>query len=224
MVRDGDSSVMTLYVVKMKKILILMFGMLFFLSFVSAIGDSTTQTESRFTGKQNFPLIIYDTCTTSGFDCDGTYNCTFSIISPSRNIIVNNVTAIRVGNLYTYNLSTGQTTEIGNHEVISSCNNQTDAGRLTFYYDITPSGFKDTLGFYIFIFLLSFGIIILGFSIRDGWVTLFGTFGLYFVSLYILFYGLVGMKDNVYTWGIGLVTLGIAMYISTKTVMEMIEN
>lgn len=91
-------------------------------------------------------------------------------------------------------------------------------------FEVTPSGFENTLGFYFLILILSIGIILLGLYLRDAPITILGSFGLYFVGLYILFYGLDGIKDTVYTWATGLIILCLALYISIKSTLELITN
>jgi hypothetical protein len=91
-------------------------------------------------------------------------------------------------------------------------------------FAVTPDGFSDTLGFYFLILILSVGVIVLGFSMKDAIITILGSFGLYFISLYILFNGIDGMKDPIYTWAIGLILLGLAMYISIRSTYELIVD
>ena len=91
-------------------------------------------------------------------------------------------------------------------------------------FSVSPSGFAGTIGFYILILILSAGVIILGFSKDDPILVILGSFGLYFVGIYILFFGIDGMKDPVYTWGFGLIVLCIAFYLSVRSAWEMIVD
>ena len=90
--------------------------------------------------------------------------------------------------------------------------------------DVTPSGDKDNLGFFFLVLVLSGGVIVLGLSIRDAPITILGSMGFYFLGLYVLFYGINGMKDTVYTWAIGLIILGLAMYVSIRSAYELIVD
>lgn len=92
------------------------------------------------------------------------------------------------------------------------------------YFEVTPSGYVNTLGFYFLIFILSLGIILLGFNREDPTIVLLGTFGLYFVGFYMLFNGIDGIKDTVYTWGISIITLGLAFYLSSRSSFELIND
>lgn len=87
-------------------------------------------------------------------------------------------------------------------------------------FNITPSGDSKPLGFYIIVLFLSIGVIVLGFAVRDATITILGSFGLYFLGLYILFYGIDIMKDGTYTWALGIIVLMCAAYISWKAAYE----
>lgn len=90
--------------------------------------------------------------------------------------------------------------------------------------EVTPNGFLETYWFYILVLALSGGVIILGFSIKDAPMVIIGSFGLYFLGIYILLYGLVGIKDVVYTYSLGITTLAVAGYISIKSAYELIVD
>ena len=89
---------------------------------------------------------------------------------------------------------------------------------------VTPTGFANLQGFYILILVISAGIIVLGFVLKDPPLVILGSFGLYFIGLYILFNGIVGVKDLVTTWAIALIILGVAFYISVKASWELING
>lgn len=88
------------------------------------------------------------------------------------------------------------------------------------YFEVTPNGLGQNLGFYIIWILLSIGIIVLGYYSQDQWVVILGAFVLVLFGLYVLFYGIVGIKDAVYTWGIGIVTLMLGLYFGIRGSME----
>lgn len=90
-------------------------------------------------------------------------------------------------------------------------------------FDVTPSGFVGTLGFYILILILSLGIMILGFSLSDGWIVIMGSFGFVLLGLFILLYGIDGMKDTAYTYGIGIITIMVGAYIGVRSAIEQMD-
>lgn len=91
-------------------------------------------------------------------------------------------------------------------------------------FEITASGKSGTLGFYFLILILSLGIIVLGFYMSDAPITIIGSMGLYFIGLYILFNGIADIKDPVYTWGLGILILMLAAYISIRSAFELITS
>ena len=97
-------------------------------------------------------------------------------------------------------------------------------GAETLYYQVTGDGRNNSLSFFLIIFGISTLIIVGGFLIKDGWITILGTFGLYFVGIWILRFGIAGYKDPVYSWAPGIIVLVMAMYISIKSGIEMISD
>jgi len=122
------------------------------------------------------------------------------------------------------NGSGGGNNPIGNYAWTLTCQNTNVGGYASGYFEITPNGLSDTLGFYFIILILSLGIVILGFYLRDPTITILGSFGLYFIGLYILFFGIDGMMDQVYTWAIGIIILMMAAYISIRSAYELIVD
>ncbi|MFP4457154.1 MAG: hypothetical protein ACLFPS_05785 [Clostridia bacterium] len=90
-------------------------------------------------------------------------------------------------------------------------------------FSITPSGYNWSVGFYIVILILSIGIIVLGYWTQDAWIVMLGSFGLVLVGLFVLFYGIADVKDNVYTWGIGIITLMLGAYFGIKASLEKLD-
>jgi len=90
--------------------------------------------------------------------------------------------------------------------------------------EVTPQGFINTLGFYFLLLIISAGLIILGFSIKDNWVVVLGGFALILVGLYTLFYGIDIIKDPVYTWGLGIIILMVGAYFGIRGSLEAIVD
>ena len=196
---------------KNKLIMLLIVGM-FMISFASA------ETE---TYKINTKTNLQFTCTLdNAIPTSATFNIT--ITDKEGNYLINNQLTNELGNgAFNYTV-TFPKSEI--YKVQMFCTDGSYSYSNEGYYNITPSGFSGTLGFYILIFILSFGIIIFGFYLKDAPVVILGSFGLYFVGLYILFYGLDGIKDPVYTWAIGIIILMLAAYISIRSAYELITE
>jgi len=104
------------------------------------------------------------------------------------------------------------------------CVDGTLKGAETLYFEVTGSGFNNTFGFYIMLIVFSVGVMALGFYKDSAPIVIFRSFGLYFLGLFILFNGLAGIKDPVYTWSSGIIVLALAFYISTKSTYELIVD
>lgn len=90
-----------------------------------------------------------------------------------------------------------------------------------FLYEVTPNGEKGLLGFYFLVIILSYGVIFLGIYKEDITITLLGDFSLFFVGIWILYFGLDVFK-NYLTNGFALITLGIASYVGIRVAHEYI--
>ena len=197
------------------KLIFLLFISMFLISFASA-GDLIQPIEQF----KEFDLIQ---------SCE---DCTFveltSMTYPNGNQLEMSKNMTKAGEDYTYRF--GNTSQLGTYkyntcgDLLRTASNTRVLTCETISFEVTPSGFSGTLGFYILFLILSLGVIILGFSLSDPIIVLLGSFGLYFVGLYILLNGIVGMRDVVYTWAIGIIILMLAAYISTRTAYEILSD
>jgi len=195
-----------------KFLLVLVMGV-FMLSFISAETETykvNTETNLQFT------CVLNDEIAQSG----AIFNIT--ITDREGSYLLNNVqTDTQRAGAFNY---TTTFPEIGLYKVKMFCSDGTYSYLDEGIYDITPSGFAGTLGFYFLILILSLGIMTLGFYLRDAPIVILSSFGLYFVGLYILFNGIDGFKDPVYTWAIGIIILMIAAYISIRSAYELVVD
>lgn len=153
-------------------------------------------------------------------------NCTYSNISnvldPDSSTVLSQSVMTKSGNLY--NKTFCSTSKVGTYIV----NGYSDVdGQVTIWaydFDITPTGDINNPNFYYLIFIISLGVIIGGFAIKNGWIVVLGSFGLFYLGLYVILYGINGVKDTVYTWGFGIILLALAGYIAIKSAYEMIED
>ena len=194
----------------MKKLLLaFIFGILLLsLASVNAL-------DSLGTFKQGDDVRITQVC------YDSTYVNISSIAAPDSTVLYSNIEMTSAGSgEYYFNLNL--TDQIGRYDVrgISDGCEQTFAT----YFEVTPSGNTNNSTFYYLIFIVSLGVMILGFAIKNGWIAILGSFGLVYLGLYILLYGINGIKDTVYTWGFGIILLAVAGYIGIKSAYEMIED
>lgn len=151
-------------------------------------------------------------------------SCSFVNISISNinGLVDSNIAMTNNGSgVWTYNFNP---TEIGRHDVTGIGDLGGSSTSFATYFIVSSSGLTGTLGFNFIILILSLGIIALGFMLRDPIIVILGSFGLYFIGLYILFFGVDGFKDPVYTWAIGVIILMLAVYISIRSAYELIVD
>lgn len=158
-------------------------------------------------------------CFNNGTYCSGSATCNYTIYNPDNTLLVDNQQGTNQGAYHNISFSV---TNIGIYQVDMTCVDSGRNGAETLYFEVTGSGFNNTFGFYALILVFSIGIMVLGFWKQDAPIVILGSFGLYFLGIYILFYGLGGIKDPVYTWGSGLIVLAIAFYISARSSYELI--
>jgi len=91
-------------------------------------------------------------------------------------------------------------------------------------YEITPSGFTGTLGFYIIILLIASASILLGFKMTDHWFVIVGGIGFLLIGLYSINYGIAGMRDMFITWGTGLFEIFMGGYLAIRAGLEISDG
>ena len=110
------------------------------------------------------------------------------------------------------------------HSYVIVCNTTTQVGGVKGEFFVTGNGFEVDQWFLLIILLISGGIIILGFSLKDPPMVILGSFGLYFIGLWIIFNGIVGIRDTTYTLPIAIIILAVAAYISVRSAWELIND
>ena len=168
--------------------------------------------------KQNidFDLLISSNNATS---CNFTY-----IQFPDGTKQQWNFPMTRTGTEFNYSIEGANFSLLGSTCFGVSCYDGTNYETGSVCREITPTGFSGTLGFYILILIVSAGVIVLGFSKNDAPIVILGSFGLYFIGLYILLYGIVGIRDIIYTRALAFIVLALAAYISIKSSYELIVD
>ena len=182
---------------------------------------------SALTFQQNKQIDLKIVCINAGY-CTSTAVCNVSIFAPNDVVLLSGVQATQSSNLAFHNvtLNTSLTSGLGEYSVGGFCKDGSVTQLIDFTFEVTPTGFPNNiiLIFLVTVLLISGVIIVFGFWIKDGWIVILGTFGLYFVGLYIMINGIVAIRDQVTTWAISLILLAIASYISVKSGVEMING
>lgn len=160
-------------------------------------------------------------CFYNGTYCSGSAQCNFTVFDPDGDVIIDGETGTNKGTYHNVSITF---TEIGLYKIDMVCLDNSLYGSDTFYAQVSGDGFNSTTGFYLLIVIFSLGLIGLGLYKEDATITLLGSFGLFFLGIYILFNGVVGIKDATTTWATGLITLGVAAYVSIRSGLELITN
>ena len=199
-----------------KGILVLSLIILLALPLILAATD-TTDVDDVF--QINTRIDYKKPCFNNGTYCAATSTCNYTIFKPDNSILVNNLQGTNQTSFHNISFIVG---DIGIYKVDMTCIDGSLTGAETLYFEVTGSGFNSTLGFYALILIFSVGVMVLGFWKQDAIIVILGSFGLYFLGIWILYYGLAGFKDPIYTWSSGLIVLGLAFYISARSSYELI--
>lgn len=194
----------------MRKLFILALLGVFLISFVGA------EINNYAPVKQNDCILLTQTCASCSY-------VNVSVTYKNDTKLSNTGMTDAGGSLWTHSYC--DTFNLGRYDVQGYGDLEgTATGFDVLYFEVTTSGLTGTLGFFFIILILSIGVIILGYYVEDAWIVVLGSFALVLVGLYILFFGIDGVKDTVYTWGIGLIILMLGAYFGVKGTLEKIDN
>lgn len=172
--------------------------------------------QSLGTIKQNECINLVQTCG----------NCTYvnisSVLAPNSLQVLGQSDMTKQGTIY--NKTFCGTSQIGQF-IVNGYGDVDGFNTIWSYsFEVTPSGFTETLGFYFILLAILGGVIILGFAIKEGWFVVIGGMGLMILGLYSIINGIAGFKDTFMTWTISIFLLGIGAYLSIKSAIELIEE
>lgn len=192
----------------MKKILLTIILGIFLISCASASCPDGADCIGKI--KLDNSIDIYQTCN----NC--TY-CNFTQIKyPNKEVFLANIeaTADDSGTYFSYEILGGNNTELGEYEYCYDCGNALEKETGCLHYLVTPTGFIDTLGFYIVLLIVLGGIVVLGFSIDEAWFVVLGGLGFIMLGIYSINFGVVGFRDMFMTWGLGLFEIAVGAILS----------
>lgn len=185
----------------MKKILLTIILGIFLVTLASA------SLESLGTFKQGDCLNISQTCSTC------TYVNISSVSNNQNSNLASNVEMVSHGSgEWRYEIC--NTEVIGRHDVKGQGDVNGVDTSFAFKFEITPSGFINTLGFYIILLVVLGGILLIGFSINEEWFVVLGGMGFILLGIYSINYGVAGFRDMFMTWGIGLFEIAVGAILS----------
>ena len=221
----------------MKLTYIIIALMILCITFVSAVKPVTTTTQFTegyvlkypsyqvFKQNQNYEFEIHVFNISTGHPITSGISCYFHLYnSTGKHQLELTDSTVSHRFDYSFNVAGRNFSKAGDYYYIAQCNSSKLGGYVEVPIEVNPSGLTETLGFYFLLIIFSAGVIVLGYYVKDAWIVVLGSFSLVLVGLYILFYGLVGIKDPTYTWGIGLIILMLGGYFGIKASLEKIDN
>jgi hypothetical protein len=91
-------------------------------------------------------------------------------------------------------------------------------------FEVTPSGFTGSLGFYIVILILLVGLIVLGFAAQEYWFLVLAGLGFIMLGIYSINNGVAGFRDTFMTYGIGIFEIGVGAVLSIGAAWNKLDS
>lgn len=203
---------------KGKVVLLMFFLVLFTIPLASAV-----ENEVSYLIKQLETFDLKNECFNNNTFCSSAAVCNITIFDPKGGLTVDNKVMTNQNNFHNYTISATDLNLTGDYSARQICFDGVRKGEEPFLIRVTPTGEEGLLGFYFLIIILSYGVMLFGVFKQDITVTLLGTFSLYFVGIFMLFFGLDVFK-NYLTNAFALITLGVAAYMSVIMANEYIST
>ena len=189
-----------------KLLFVFMFSM--FLLYIGLVSAG----KYELTVKQNDCIDLYQSCPSC------TYVNLTAIKYPDVSVVLMNLGMTKDGTEYNYSFC--GTNSIGEHFYTVVGDKDGVAQTEVIPFEVTPSGFINTLGLYFIFLIVLGGIIVLGFSINEAWFVVLGGLGFIMLGIYSINYGIVGFKDMFMTWGVGLFEIGVGTILSVGSAWQ----
>lgn len=198
-------------------------GMSFIMTFLFLISlnfvTSQVDTEDvQDTFKINDIITYSKACFNNGTYCSSSAVCNYTFFRPNDNsIYINNIQASNNGSNHNITLFFD---EFGQWQIDMVCHDGVLQGSQTFYAQVTSDGTNNSVSFVVLILSISAIIVLGGFLLKDAWIVILGTFGGFFIGIWIIRFGIAGIQNLNITWGIGLIVLSVSAYISIASAIE----
>ena len=154
-------------------------------------------------------------------------SCTYHLYSKfeeGEHIYTNNlVTKFTNDRDFEVSLKGANFTEVGEYCDLIECNTSTQTGGLERCFIVTTTGIDLSSSFFWLILVLVFGLVIFGYWREDYTLTILGSFALTFVGLYLLFYGIEGVKNSMVN-AISIITLAVAGYVMAASGLKFVQD
>ncbi len=160
-------------------------------------------------------------CFNNGTYCLAGTTCNFTITNPKGTIIIDNKES--TNQVSRYNISF-IAYEIGIYKSDMTCNDNGLTGSETFYFEVTPSGNNESIGFFLILLGVGTGLLVLGFWIKEAWLVIFGGMIFMILGVYSWNDGIAGVRNLFTTWALGCVFVGVGAYLSFESAYELITE
>ena len=151
-----------------------------------------------------------------------TADCTF-YMADSQGVVILTTKVPKVDGYWALTINGANFSETGHYPYGVRCNSTSLGGATVNYFTITSSGVDFPSSYFWLIILFGYGLIIFGLWKEDYAITTLGSFALAFVGLYMLSYGIDGIKSGM-TNAFSIVTMVIAGYVMVKMGLNFIKE
>jgi len=194
----------------MRKILLTIIIGIFLINFTSAAISNLG------TFKQGECISLIQTCVSCTYN-----NISRVVVSPSSDVVLQNVVMTRDGTFYNYTLC--NTTLLGEYHVNGFGDLDGTQTKFNYYLNVTPSGDKGVLGLFIILIAGAYAIGFIGFFGKHEWVSVLGGLAMMLLGVYIARYG-IDVYRNFMTIGFSYFTIGLGGLFTLVPLIEMIRG
>lgn len=173
---------------------------------------ASAEVQSLGSAKQNECIQLVQSCTSC------TYVNVTTVQLPNKDI--ESIFQEMEVNGFSYNYTFCGTSQIGMY-IATTCGDIDGTNTCVSYdFDITPSGFAQTLGFYFLVLVIISSVVVLGFWIQEEWFIILGGMGLIIFGVYSLNFGVAGFRDMFLTWTVSLFEIGVGTILAILASLE----
>lgn len=162
-------------------------------------------------------------CFNNGTFCSGSAACNITITDSSGQAIIKNQRMTNQISFHNYTLSAASTQQLGAFNAIMTCSDGGLNGDDTFTLYSAPLGSTETLGFFIVVILLLYGITLVGAYFESYPIATIGGLGLLGLGVFIMTEG-IDIYRNFATTIVAFITIAIGAYFGLTGAMKIIQE